>query len=870
MQSSGSDDTFESRSISRRKYTEKKLIKKLPPNMIKRETHKLLEDTINVNNILSSLLDTPEYNYLFNSLIIKINSIFDEKNRLNAEMKYNYCIGGSRAWNNFFRDFYDNNLLSPYEKSSIHNTNADLYYFTNNLELLKKETGILIEIKELFKEAIVPLVDAIKLYLNDASKNVIITIEEQECLNFKYALIPAKRLYLQLRINDEVPQHHPQPQIPKTIRRRTTGKSKTQIEAEKKKVEDLAVAQKIEQSNKDREKRLSLRRGPKINGGTINVDIKKTILTFDLYFNNGATMHDYTTLINNISNIIEVSPINGLNYLNLYGLYIFLQLSKKKIFIPKGYNVFKIRDIIYDRLILLDEYKTRALKDISDRYYATFDKTHLFDINMYNEFQKLYALSINNISIIINQMEIIIIEKLRPYINDTIKNINDLLQDLNEHFGIFIAGGDALRRYKNDISITKDIDSKIYIPETLATKENIKRIHKIIKEQLILLVCFLIQNNDMIMSDIKTEFIDQYFNINFILKNSDENIKNYRFRQILKNPFPVDLYSLDYRCKINIVINDNINPINKTNFTYDYDIAFIDIVLEILNKSLGVNFYKNNSILSNGLPISTLEFLLEDLKNTYNSDTSSLLRFIGGKINKDYTRYRTLIDLIKHKSSIFEYSKDKFRINKHEFEDKSYIYDYIQDRQNPDDIRLPILFEKKSYIQNFHLRLELDKMKIYFPKDIELVRLFNAYYVISRVKPIRQKIMYSFNINDVETFTLAYIEQQKQRGTGTHGGNKLDAIITNIGTYDNDDIEILNKSLCGLTMNDDISNDIINDIGIKKIELENKQIITETKEIKNKDIDNYIMKIMTFENQLSKKDLPSVITNFYKNLNKIL
>jgi len=162
-------------------------------------------------------------------------------------------------------------------------------------------------------------------------------------------------------------------------------------------------------------------------------------------------------------------------------------------------------------------------------------------------------------------------------------------------------------------------------------------------------------------------------------------------------------------------------------------------------------------------------------------------------------------------------------------------------------------------------------MKIYFPKDIELVRLFNAYYVISRVKPIRQKIMYSFNINDVETFTLAYIEQQKQRGTGTHGGNKLDAIITDKGKFNyDDDIEILNKSLCGLTMNDDISNDIINDIGIKKIELENKQIITETKEIKNKDIDNYIMKIMTFENQLSKKDLPSVITNFYKNLNKIL
>jgi hypothetical protein len=889
MQSSGSDDAFEIGSITRRKYTEKRLIRKLPPNMIKRETHKLLENAININNILSSLLDTPEYNNLFNILINKINLIFDEKNSGNSEMKYNYFIGGGRAWNNFFRDFYDNNLLSPYEKSSIHNTNADLYYFTNNLELLTQDTGILKEIKELFKEAIVPLVDAIKLYLNDPSKNVIITIEEQQCLNFKYALIPAKRLYLQLSINNSVPEHISQipqssqlPKPPKQAKsqtpRVTTGKSKAQIEAEEKKKKDLETALKKEQSKRNREARLSTRRGTRINGGTIDIDIKKTILSFDLYYNNTATMRDYSILINNISNIIEVSPKNGLNYLNLYGLYIFLQLSKKKIFIPKGYNVFKIREIIYDKLILLEEYKIQALKDISDRYYATFDKTTLFDMNMYNEFQKLYALSINDISTIITQMEITIIERLRPYINDTIKNINDLLQDFNEHLGIFIAGGDALRRYKNDISVTKDIDSKIYIPQSLATKENMKRVHKIIKEELILLVCFLIDNNDIIMSDIKTEYKERNFSINFILNNADKDIKNYRFRQILKNPFPVDLYSLDYRCKINVNIYDNVNAINNTKFIYDYDIAFIDIVLEILNKTFDINFYKNNAIYSNGLPISTLEFLLADLKNTYNSDTSSLLRFIGGKIDKDYNRYRTLLDLIKHKSTIFQYSKDKFTRKKYKFDDNSYIYEYIpeglENPENPDNIELPVLIEKPTYNQNYNLRLELDKMKIYFPKDMELVRLFNAYYVISRANPVRRKIMYSFNKNEVETFALAYINQPKQKGT--QGGNKLDAIITDKGKFNyDDDIEILNKSLCELSVYDDISNDIVNDIGERKIELGNKLIIPkELKELKEpkeqqKDIDNYIIDIMTSQNKLSKKNLPPEITNFYKNLNEI-
>lgn len=883
MQSNDEDIEFEFRSISRRKYTEKRIIRKLPQNMIKRETHKLLENKINENNILSSLLDTPEYNYLFNDLINKINSIFDDKKYLHPEMKYNYFIGGSKAWNNFFKDFYDNNILSPYEKSSIHNTNADLYYFINDEELLKKETGILLEIKQLFNQKIVEFVDAIKLYLNDDSKNVFITVEEQECLNFKYALIPARRIYLQLNINNAVPNRISQPQAPpapqspqsppaakkaKSTRTRvTTGKTRAQIEADEKRAEELAAAARKEQSKKDRATRLSSRRGDKMTGGTIkiDVDIKKTLLSFDLYFNKTAEKEDYNLLINNISNIIDVSPNNGLNYLNLYGLYIFLQLSKKKIFIPKGYNVFKIRDIIYDKIILLDEYKTNALKDISDRYYATFNGTHLFDLTMYNEFRKLYALSINDISAIINEMEITIIEKIRPYINNTIKNINDLLNDFNENLGIFIAGGDALRRYKNDISVTKDIDSKIYVPQSLATHDNIKKIHKIIKEELIILVCFLIENNHILMSDIKTEFIDRFYNIKFILFNSDDNIKNYRFRQILKNPFPVDLYSLDYKCKINISIDDNENPDYKTQFSYDYDIAFIDIVLEILNSSFDINFYKNNAIYSNGLPISRLEFLLDDLKNTYNSDTSSLLRFIGGKIDKDYIRYRVLLDLIKYKSSIITYSKDKFKMNKIEFDDKSYIYEYIPDIVDPDNISLPVLIEKKTYTENTKLRIELDKMKIYSSLDFKLYSLFKAYYTIIRAKPVRRKIMYSFNINDVESIAYTYLEKQRQGQR--QGGNKLDAIITTIG--EEDDIEILNKSLCKLSFQDDISNDIVNDIGVKKIEIENKLLISEPDEkINNIDIDNYVIEIMTSDYSSSKKEMPAIIKKFYKNLDK--
>ena len=253
------------------------------------------------------------------------------------------------------------------------------------------------------------------------------------------------------------------------------------------------------------------------------------------------------------------------------------------------------------------------------------------------------------------------------------------------------------------------------------------------------------------------------------------------------------------------------------------------------------------------------------MKNTYNSDTSSLLRFIGGKIDKDYIRYRVLLDLIKYKSSIITYSKDKFKMNKIEFDDKSYTYEYIPDIVDPDNISLPVLIEKKIYRENTKLRLELDKMKIYSALDFKLYSLFKAYYIITRAKPVRRKIMYSFDINNVESIVYAYLEKQKQGHR--HGGNKLDAIITSID--EDDDIEILNKSLCKLSFQDDISNDIVNDIGVKKIEIENKLLISEPDEkINNIDIDNYVISIMTSDYSSSKEKMPAIIKNFYKNLDK--
>ena len=200
---------YDKKSVNRKKNSERMRIRRLPPNMIKLDTHKLLKDTINLNNLQNKLLNTPEYNEILNDTIQNINLIFEEAKRLKSGIEYNYFIAGARSWNRFFKDFYDLDIISPYEKSSIHNINADLYYFINDKTLI--DENIKDDIKELLKRTIEPLVDAIKKYsdLEDNTKNVYITIEEDECLIDNKSLITSKRLFLKLHIDDSVPQKKP-------------------------------------------------------------------------------------------------------------------------------------------------------------------------------------------------------------------------------------------------------------------------------------------------------------------------------------------------------------------------------------------------------------------------------------------------------------------------------------------------------------------------------------------------------------------------------------------------------------------------------------------------------------------------------------
>lgn len=847
------DNDYDVKSVSRKKNSERMRIRRLPPNMIKLETHKLLKDTINLNNLQNKLLNTPEYNEILNDTIQNINLIFEEAKRLNPEIDYNYFIAGSRSWNRFFKDFYDLDIISPYEKSSIHNINADLYYFINDKTLI--DGNIKRDIKELLKRTIEPLVDAIRKYsdLEDKTKNVYITIEEDECLKDNKSLITSKRLFLKLHIDDSVPQkkpakqsraHHPfnrqssqQSSAKVLTSAEKAAKKAAKAAAKAAKEAEIAAAKEEEERKKtsqisSRAARSARRNNPVLYGGGTIESFSKVILSIDLYYSVSSTIAQDILVVKNISNIIEIDETNGLKYLNLFGLYIFLQLGIKKIFVPKGYNIFKIREIIFDKLVLFGDYRTPTLKKIIEQYYATFINTTLFDNFFYTDLQKIYALSYEPISSIINQMEINIIETLRRYINRTMININKEVRELNPEIGLFVVGGDALRRYKNDISVTKDIDCKIYVPKVLLTKDLIDGINSIIISELLKLVSYLIENSDRIFTEVISVHETELYKIDYELINEDPNIKNFRYRQIYKNPFPVDLYSLDYRCKINVEVKDNINPAMNTKFFYNYDIAFLDVVLEILD--IARTFYNDNVILSNGIPISKLEFLLSDLKNTYNSDTSSLLRFIGGKITKDYVRYNTLLELIKENK--FKYSEDRLIIEKRESQEDENLYvlsyRHIEEGEQAANISLPVLFEKNEKDEAIiYERYGLDIIYDYDETSTDFHKFYSSKY--DKIHIIKRKKMYSFNINDISKLA---------------GGTKLDTILEHT-MQEIDELKLAEKSLCeSYNYNyDDISDNIINDIASKRIMFE-----ADIESInRDKYINNYVINIMTPSNKFS-------------------
>jgi hypothetical protein len=305
---------------------------------------------------------------------------------------------------------------------------------------------------------------------------------------------------------------------------------------------------------------------------------------------------------------------------------------------------------------------------------------------------------------------------------------------------------------------------------------------------------------------------------------------------------------LDYRCIINVEVKDNrINPSLNTKFNYNYDIAFLDVVLQSIEISGDANnFYKSIAVLSNDIPISTLEFLLNDLKNTYNNDESSLLRFIGGKIRKDYNRYNEVVKLLNKK--IFKYSDEDEELIKEKLQsaddDNLYILRYrpIEEDEEATEIKLPVLFEtsKTNVDELFYARGQLD---LIYDFEQPTEKFYNFYKNCYEHSINRRKIDYGFNIKTLE-------EKSRQRLGGTKSPFKFNYKSSKLEELEKEDLDEI-KELEEKYIYDD-----------KQEEIEQEEI----EELENDYINN-IMVSKYKDLQESKKD---ILRKFYDKIDKII
>jgi hypothetical protein len=256
----------------------------------------------------------------------------------------------------------------------------------------------------------------------------------------------------------------------------------------------------------------------------------------------------------------------------------------------------------------------------------------------------------------------------RPYINSFILEINNVLFDKYK-IKLFIAGGDAMRRYDNDISFTKDIDTKLYVgnivtlnPDNGMTKEAmLLDIENIIAEKITVLnhhleehLANIVQIQDTKSGKKQYEILlkedgDNIFSIltkiNYFKDDEGKSASQFRVRKILKRrDFPVTLYSIDFRTQlIHWKKHENNGKTTLTKIKkYNHDISILDVILQ---DGDGENFDESDMTSDGEIPVASLQFILKDFYNTYNNDERALARLSSGKYQKDIARFNRMKEI---------------------------------------------------------------------------------------------------------------------------------------------------------------------------------------------------------------------------------
>jgi hypothetical protein len=370
-----------------------------------------------------------------------------------------------------------------------------------------------------------------------------------------------------------------------------------------------------------------------------------------------------------------IMSLNSLNYLNGYGLIMFSMLIDQSRVKEKGLDV----DLYRDNLIkcYLKSHKTHSV--FIDKIIQLYRGSFPLNIPFYQE--NLSKLYIDNIlrhhqeladskTNLKEQITIFVIEALRPMINTCILLIQQVLNaKINESYGAYIVmvGGDAMRRYEPNITITNDIDTKIFY-----NGNNTKKFLELILSCTIL--CTKLLEYTTVYDVKKSYSYKPSANIRYNLNSKtnaaslnksytvswesiktsngvdlDENALNSKGNNIFRprfieesDSFPVNLFSIDMCVPIEVNIE---NQRYKSKLT----IPVLDIVVQkrtkTQNKQDDITFMELNppsQSSSTKFPNASLGFLIKDLEKTYSNEDTACARFLNLKNEKDKGRLETL------------------------------------------------------------------------------------------------------------------------------------------------------------------------------------------------------------------------------------
>lgn len=570
-------------------------------------------------------------------------------------------IGGSRAWKKAHEEYFKNEPLDVLTESAMLSAgNYDIFMIFDDKQLLmEKFKEVKKTIETYVKELSLRLVDNYSLEIKYVKGS---NIKEDEKLEM-CALFPCKSIAVEITF------------VPSSKRKTRNSNSENisrSASSNSSVISSPSSQASVSSLNSERTKDL-----PNVNN--------KLLLYIELSF------------LKNIKIELFRSEFLKGNYLNPNGLFMFSQFLKSPR-TDKGINVDILRDNFIKRVIGAETNISLLLYQTADKYKEIFGTTYKYHQNFLNflYMKAVYKLHEEQYHYDVEKyFTYNVMEILRPMINSCIAMFSNILKDTYfEQAFLLLVGGDAMRRYKDDITMTSDIDTKLYYDPKLkrTQKDNLTNLILAFMSLFVNIMNYTYKINVDDIYKLQSKNNNNEYNI-YLPKvqqfNDDEAIKHtlnknqlhihqFRLRYIEEScEFPVDLFSIDLNIPVIVKIK------NKEEFRSHITIPVFDMVLQKNDGSVSmkesIHDYTNTTV-----PVASLDFLKKDLDNTYSNVRKSRLRFNNDKVEKDKKRLDELYQLDQE-----DYSPNLDRL----FDDK----DLVVDRKN--DISLLIKRDTSLYLK---------------------------------------------------------------------------------------------------------------------------------------------------------------------------